>query len=168
MWIRLQAAAAPLRRWRNAVRPLVLALLLPLALGAAPGSWFLRIERFELYDGSDTGPMAVVERSIWPHRPLPVDWTASVEEIRATDHGSTEAWLVCTGHGRGAVGVTAHEHLHVPVADWIADPDCVLNPGKIYTLSAVWTFSILGVPKTVTARTEAMRLEPPALASTRR
>jgi len=168
MWTRLQAAAAPLSRCCNAVRPFLLALLLSLALGAAPGSWFLHIERFELYDGGDAGPMAVVERSIWPYRPLPVDWTASVEEIRATDHGSTESWLVCSGHGRGAVGVTAHEHLHVPIADWIADPDCVLNPGRIYTLSAVWTFSLVGFPKTVTARTEAMRLAPLAHRSTRR
>ncbi|WP_333832848.1 hypothetical protein [Rubrimonas sp.] len=168
MWTKLRAAAAPPRHLRTAVRPIALALLFPLGLGAVPGSLFLQVQRFELYHGAGSGPMVVIERNVWPFRPLPVEWSSMVEDIEPSGAVSPRRRVVCAGKGNTAIGLASHEYHHIPVADWTGDADCKLSEGRVYALSTIWRFTLLGVPKTVVARTDATRLEPVANQSERR
>jgi hypothetical protein len=151
--------------WRrtsvNAVTALVVALLFPLALAAMPGELFLRVKRLQLYEDVDVGAVVALERRFWPGYPIEAQWSATVTRVRTDKDGEFVGRVVCAGSGRDALGGTAHERIHLVVQDWLHDPECDVDTGENYIITATWRFPILGLTKTVVVQTPSEPL--PAL-----
>jgi hypothetical protein len=147
----------------NGVTALVVTLLFPLGLAATPGELFLRVKRLQLYEDVDAGAVVALERRFWPGHPVEADWTATVTRVRKDRDGEMVGRIVCAGSGRDALGGTAHDRMHMIVRDWLHDPECNVDAGENYILTATWRFPIMGVMKTVVVQTPSEPL--PALPS---
>lgn len=127
-------------------------------LALAPADWFLRVASIEILETHAGKAVVIQVRSVWPGDVLQVQWAAQVDSIEVGADGHAFGVTVCSGSGSSTVRDDDFQIVHMPLSDWVNDPECSPEPGLAHIAHASWRFRILGFTKEATQRSPAFTL----------
>ncbi len=140
-----------MRASSRVVGALIAAVFMLFAVILAPGWVFVRFQLDVVPAEHGADVVIQTRRGV-----VPMDffafWNA---EIFAVSQEGLMADAGCQGFGASTYSWGEGEVIaafRAPVEVWVGDPDCALEPGKVYLAEATWRFVALGIERRVSAR----------------